>query len=89
MKLNENRDSILRKILKHRELIVKVQRKFRFSQKSVFNYKKLLTQMYEKYFNLAVEKTVEIKIENLSLREEFIMNYKTDELKKWGIENYY
>ena len=45
--------------------------------------------MYEKYFNLAVEKTVEIKIESLSLREEFIMNYKTDELKKWGIENYY
>ena len=89
MKLNVNRDSILRKILKHRELIVKVQRKFRFSQKSVFNYKKLLTQMYEKYFYLAVEKTVEIKIESLSLREEFIMNYKTDELKKWGIENYY
>ena len=89
MKLNVNRDSIIRKILKHRELIVKVQRKFRFSLKAVFNYKKLLTQMYEKYFNLAVEKTVEIKIESLSLREEFIMNYKTDELKKWGIENYY
>ena len=89
MKLNVNRASIVRKILKHRELIVKVQRKFRFSKKAVFNYKKLLTQMYEKYFYLAVEKTVEIKIESLSLREEFIMNYKTDELKKWGIENYY